>query len=86
MREIRADRHLARRGNCFVFDSLRRKMALRFLTFVLSNCLWKLNIRRVGKAKCVFFFSSGLGGEVTSPLTSTSDSIEKCSGDSIGPL
>lgn len=59
-------------------------MARQFLIFVVSNRLWELNIRRVGKAKCDFFYFFGLGGEVTSPLTSISDSIEKCSGDSIG--
>lgn len=55
-------------------------MALRLLIFAVSNCLWELNIRRVGKAKCVFFFFFSLGKEVTSPLISTSDSIENCSG------
>lgn len=53
-------------------------MAPRILIFAVFHCLRELNIRRVGKAECIF---SSLGGEVTSPLTSTSDSIEKCSGE-----
>lgn len=53
-------------------------MAPRILIFAVLHCLRELNIRCVGKAECIF---SSLGGEVTSPLTSTSDSIENCSGE-----
>lgn len=41
--------------NQFVLDSMRRKMAPRILIFTVSHCLRELNIRRVGKAKCIFF-------------------------------
>lgn len=53
-------------------------MAPRILIFAVLHGLRELNIRRVGKAECIF---SSLGGEVTSPLTFTSDSIENCLGE-----
>lgn len=49
----------------------------RILIFTVSNRLRELNIRHVGNMR---IFSS-LGGEVTGPLTSTSDSIENCTGE-----
>lgn len=54
-------------------------MAPQILILAVLHCLQELNIRRVGKAECIFF--SSLGGEVASLLTSTSDSIENCSGE-----
>lgn len=49
-------------------------MAPRILIFAVLHGPWELNIKRVG----IFF---QFRGEVTSPLSSTSDLIENCSGE-----
>lgn len=81
MKKIRADRHLARRETVLYSTCREGKwhcgysyLQFRTASGSLISDVWA----KPSAFFFVFFFS--LGKEVTSPLISTSDSIENCSG------